>query len=67
MLLIDARKWAQKYFAAESKPSDLTVRRWLREGKLIGRKVGGTWYVDEHAWLADGDELVLRVLGSSNV
>jgi hypothetical protein len=29
-----------------------------------GRKVGGTWYVDEHAWLADGDEQVRRVLNA---
>lgn len=38
------------------------MRRWLNDGKLPGRKIGGTWYVDEHAWLADGNELVLRVL-----
>jgi len=62
MLLIRADAWARKYFAPESRPAEITVMRWLRTGKVPGRKVGGTWYVDEHAWLADGDELVLRVL-----
>ncbi len=62
MRLMTTQKWAEKYFDKASKPSEVTVRRWLNEGKLPGRKVGGTWYVDEHAWLADGDELVLRVL-----
>jgi hypothetical protein len=38
------------------------VRRWLTIGKLLGRKVGDTWYVDEHAWLANGNERVLRML-----
>jgi hypothetical protein len=28
------------------------------------RKIGDTWYIDEHAWLADGDELMLRVLNN---
>ena len=48
--------------------NDITVkffsvpRPWLNEGGVPDRKVGGTWYVDEHAWLADRNELALRVL-----
>jgi hypothetical protein len=38
------------------------MRRWLTDGKLPSRKIGGSWFVDEHARLADGSELVLRVL-----
>lgn len=62
MILLSAHAWAEKYFAEESRPAEITVLRWLREGKLSGRKVGGKWFVDEHAWLADGDDLVQRVL-----
>lgn len=62
MKLMTTHDWAEKYFAEESKPADLTVRRWLKDGKVPGRKVGGTWYIDEHAWLAGGDDLVQRVL-----
>jgi hypothetical protein len=62
MLLMTPQQWVEKYFDKGSRPSEVTLRRWLSEGKVPGRKVGGTWYVDEHAWLADGNELVLRVL-----
>lgn len=62
MRLITVNLWAQKYFDEASRPADITLMRWLRHGRIPGRKVGGSWFVDEHAWLADGDELVLRVL-----
>ena len=57
-----AQAWVEKYFDADSRPSEVTVMRWLRGDKIPARKVGGTWYVDEHAWLAGGDDLVRRVL-----
>ncbi|UYK82270.1 helix-turn-helix domain-containing protein [Xanthomonas sacchari] len=62
MLLMTVHVWVGKYFAEGSAPTELTVRRWLLSGSLPGMKIGGTWYVDEHAWLAGGNELVLRVL-----
>ncbi|MDI9240771.1 hypothetical protein QLQ15_17850 [Lysobacter sp. LF1] len=62
MKLMTAHAWVQKYFEEASRPSEITLQRWLRADKVPGRKVGGTWYVDEHAWLPDGDELVRRVL-----
>jgi hypothetical protein len=64
MKLLTASAWAEKYFGEESRPAEITVLRWLRDGKLAGRKVGGKWYVDEHRWLAEDDELVQRVLGA---
>ncbi|MGO1069278.1 excisionase [Lysobacter sp. CA199] len=62
MHLMTPQQWADKYFDAGSRPSEVTLRRWLNEGKVPGRKVGGSWFVDEHAWQADGDDLVRRVL-----
>lgn len=62
MRLITIPKWRERHFEDDSAPDDVTVRRWLRTGKLAGKKVGGTWYIDEAAWLSDGDELVRRVL-----
>lgn len=64
--LLTAQAWIQKYFAEECRPAEITLHRWLRQGKIPGRKVGGTWYVDEHAWLADGDDLVQRVLDEAS-
>lgn len=62
MRLISIPKWRERHFEADSAPDDVTVRRLLRDGKLPGRKVGGMWYIDEADWLADGDDLVQRVL-----
>lgn len=61
----DDRTLAGTVFRGGSRPSMQQMQRWLRDGKLPGRKVGGTWFIDEHEWLADGDDLVLRVLSSS--
>src|SRR3546814_18303008 len=62
MILMSAQAWTAKYFDEASRPAEITVLRWLRDGKLSGRKVGGQWFVDEPAWLAAGDDLVHRVL-----
>ena len=62
MRLMTVPAWVDKYFDEGSRPAEITQQRWLRSGKVPGRKVGGTWYVDEHAWLAGDDELVRRVL-----
>lgn len=62
MKLISPAVWLDRYFDADSRPSEVTLRRWLRDGKIPARKVGGSWFVDEHAWLAGDDDLVRRVL-----
>lgn len=66
MRLIELPAWAEKYFAPESRPSEFVMRRWAREKRIPARKVGKTWFVDEHAWLAGDDpemaDLVQRVL-----
>lgn len=61
-MLLTANAWAEKYFDPSSRPAEITLQRWLRSGKIPGRKVGGTWYVDEHAWQAGDDDLVRKVL-----
>lgn len=57
-----ATEWADSTFSEASRPSEVTLARWLREGTVPARKVGGRWYVDQDAWLAGDDELVHRVL-----
>lgn len=66
MKLMPIPQWQAKHFAEGAAPDEMTVRRWLRNGKLPGRKVGGKWYIDEAEWLADGDELVRRVLDEAS-
>lgn len=62
MKLMSIPEWQATYFTPTSAPSDFTVRRLLREGKLPGRKVGGEWFIDDQVWQAGDDELVRRVL-----
>lgn len=64
MRLISLDHWRTQYFGPESRPALVTVRRWIKQNaeKLGARKVGGTWFIDEHKWLADGDPLVERAL-----
>ena len=54
--------WAEKYFTEDSRPPEATLRRWMQNGAVPSKKIGGSWFVDEHAWLADGDVLVEHVL-----
>lgn len=65
MQLMKAERWLDRYFEEGSRPSMQVLQRLLREGKIPGRKVGGAWYIDEHEWLAGGDELVARVLSEA--
>lgn len=68
MQLIEAHRFVEKYFAADSRPADITLQWWMRAGKLPGKKIGKHWYVDEDAFLADNEDpsvaaLIGRVLG----
>lgn len=65
MKLMLAHKWAEKYFDEDSRPDQKLIGRWCREGRLPCQKVVGQWYVDEHAWLAGGDDLVASVLAAA--
>lgn len=32
------------------------VRRYLREGRLSGRRIGGQWFIEQHALQAFGEQ-----------
>ena len=65
MQLITPERWLDRYFEEGSRLSMHVLQRLLREGKLPGRKAGGAWFIDEHEWVAGGDDLVARVLGEA--
>lgn len=62
MHLLTPEDFSRKHFGPDSQPPESTLRRWLKTGALPARKIGGRWYIDEAAFLADGDDLVERVL-----
>lgn len=62
MRYMTSSAWLDKYFAEDSRPPEPTLRRWMQIGAVPAKKIGGSWFIDEHAWLSDGDILVERVL-----
>lgn len=60
--LLRPTEWVARYFDEGSRPPAPTLRKWMQNGDIPARKIGGSWFVDETAWLAAGDELVARVL-----
>lgn len=62
--LLTPAAWSERYFDESSRPPETTLRRWMQTGAVPARKIGGSWFVDERAWLAGGDDLVARVLAA---
>lgn len=64
MKLIALEVWKARYF--ETPPKERSLRRQLKEWEKTGlaRKVAGAWYIDEHRWLANGDDLVEQALAA---
>jgi len=54
--------WTEKYFVEDSRPPEATLRRWMQNNIVPAKKIGGSWFIDEHSWLSHGDQLVERVL-----
>jgi hypothetical protein len=64
MRYITPTAWLNKYFAEDSRPPEPTLRRWMQNNAVPAKKIGGSWFIDEHAWLSHGNQLVERVLGA---
>jgi hypothetical protein len=62
MRLMTPRAWAEKHFAEGSLPAETTLRRWMQEGIVPSRKIGGSWFIDDDSWTSGDDDLVQRVL-----
>lgn len=62
MRLMTPTAWVDRYFNEDSRPPEPTLRRWMQNGAVPAKKIGGSWFIDEHEWLADGDALVEHVL-----
>ena len=50
-------------FAEGSRPAPNTVKAWIRNGEVVGKKIGGLWWVDPNPVVVQTDnELLLRIL-----
>ncbi|MEW8027565.1 MAG: hypothetical protein AB2809_12840 [Candidatus Thiodiazotropha sp.] len=51
-------------FGRRKKPSERSIRRWIAEGKLPGKKIGGRYFVDMEAEkkLLESDEIILDMI-----
>lgn len=65
MKLITIAEYKRRQFAEGSAPHDSTIRRWIANGELPGRIIGGTYYVHESALHSTGNELADKILKAS--
>lgn len=65
MKLISVSAFRTRYFDNGEAPVAPTVRAWIDEGAVPGKKIGSSYYVDVHRWECGGDELVAGVLDAS--
>ena len=45
-MLITISEYRKKHFSEKSKPDARTVRKWINQGKIKGKKIDKTYYVD---------------------
>ena len=49
MMWMTISEFQDKHFTHDSRPSRNTVTAWIKSGALVGKKIGGQWYVDPDA------------------
>lgn len=61
MKLISINDYIKLNFVGDDKPTSRTVRNWLEQNLIPGKKIGGKWWIDLSKEKT-GNELVDRVL-----
>lgn len=56
-------QYRRKYFAEGSRPALNTIKKWIDNGELHGKTIGGMYYVDPEA-VEPANDLVLKVLSN---
>lgn len=44
-MLMSIDEWAEATFTAKSRPHDRTIRRWVADGTLPSKKIGGLVFI----------------------
>lgn len=64
MNLMKATKFREEYFSLDSRPDIKTVKKWIDENEIPGRKLGTTYYVDIDKLERSNNPLVNKVLAA---
>lgn len=64
MKLMSIKGFQNQYFAKGEAPALNTIKRWIEQGTIDGRKVGGKYFVNVQAFELTDNELVNSVLAS---
>jgi len=59
---LSPEEFKKVYFGTKKRPSASTIRRWLGNGELPGRRIGKLLFVDVVAFEACGNPLVDKIL-----
>lgn len=64
MKLITLKRFRQttEHFEPGSMPSNSTLKRWVENGEIDGKRIGGIYYIDLDGFASDDDALVDAVL-----
>jgi hypothetical protein len=46
MALMRIKEYQQTHFTPSSAPSDRTIRKWVDDGEVFGKVIGGIYYID---------------------
>ena len=44
-MMMKASEFRETFFTPRSMPTDASIRNWIKQGDLRGKKLGGTFYV----------------------
>lgn len=63
--LMSLTTFRKKYFAEGEAPTAKTLKKWIDEGEIDGRKIGGRYYIDAQKFELTNNDLVNNVLLAS--
>lgn len=65
MKLMSIKTFQDKYFEKSDAPTTATVKKWIEDGTITGRKIGGKYFINVNAFELTGNKLVDDVLLAS--
>ena len=64
MPLLSIATFRDRYFEKDSQPCENTVRNWIANDVIPGRKIGHRYFVDEDRFMANGNPHLAKILST---